>query len=69
MAPKADNAWLSLVTKLIAQQFPKWAHLEIKPVELNGIDNKTFRLGKEMLIRLPSAEGYVLQALKTLTMD
>lgn len=55
---------LSLATKLVAQQFPKMAHLEVKPVEPNGIDNRTFHLGKEMLIRLPSAEDYALQVPK-----
>lgn len=65
MASKIDSrSWLLLVTELVAQQFPKWAHLEIKPVELSGIDNRTFRLGEEMLIRLPSAEDYALQVLK-----
>lgn len=56
--------WLLLVTELVAQQFPKWGHLQIKPVELSGIDNRTFRLGEKMLIRLPSAEDYALQVLK-----
>lgn len=48
----------SLVTALIAEQFPQWAHLPIRPVELSGWDNRTFRLGEEMSIRLPSAEEY-----------
>ncbi len=55
---------LSLVASLIAEQFPQWANLPIKPVELSGWDNKTFRLGKEMLIRLPSAAAYALQVQK-----
>lgn len=49
---------VSLVTDLIAEQFPQWAHLPISPVELTGWDNRTFRLGQEMSIRLPSAEIY-----------
>jgi len=55
MSPKIT---LSLATELIAEQFPQWAHLPIKPVEVSGHDNRTFRLGKEMPIRLPSAEEY-----------
>lgn len=47
-----------LVTDLISQQFPQWSHLPIKPVEFSGWDNRTFRLGNDMLIRLPSAERY-----------
>lgn len=45
--------------ELIAEQFPKWFHLPIKPVEFSGHDNRTFHLGDEMLIRWPSAAKYV----------
>ena len=55
---------LRVVAELIREQFPQWAHLPIKPVESSGIDNKTFRLGSEMLVRLPSAEGYAAQVEK-----
>ncbi len=54
---------LSLVTDLIAEQFPQWVHLSIKRI-VNGWDNRTFRLGEEMSVRLPSAEGYVPQVQK-----
>lgn len=55
---------ISLVHQLIEQQFPHWAHLEIKPIEPGGIDNKTFRLGSDMLIRLPSEIQYAQQVEK-----
>ena len=55
---------LSLVTALVAEQFPQWSHLSIKPVELSGWDNRTFRLGEGMCIRLPSAAEYVPQVEK-----
>lgn len=55
---------VSLVEKLIASQFPQWASLPIEPVALGGVDNRTFHLGKEMSIRLPSAEGYAAQVKK-----
>lgn len=48
----------TLIAHLIAEQFPHWAHLPIRPVDLSGWDNRTFRLGEEMLVRLPSAECY-----------
>lgn len=54
---------VSLVTNLIAQQFPQWAHLPVKPVERGGWDNRTFRLGQEMCIRLPSAHYYAASVL------
>lgn len=52
---------VSLVERLVAEQFPEWADLPVRPVALGGWDNRTFHLGDGMLVRLPSAEGYVLQ--------
>ncbi len=49
---------------LIAIQFPQWAALDIRPVELSGWDNRSFRLGDDMLIRMPSAARYVAQVEK-----
>lgn len=54
----------ALVRRLIATQFPRWADLPIRPVELDGWDNTTFRLGEDMSVRLPSAEGYAPQVEK-----
>jgi aminoglycoside phosphotransferase (APT) family kinase protein len=50
-----------LARRLVAAQFPRWAELPIAPVELDGWDNRTFRLGSELLLRLPSGEPYALQ--------
>ena len=55
---------VSLVGRLVATQFPQWAGLPVTPVELSGWDNRTFRLGEDMSVRLPSAEGYVPQVEK-----
>lgn len=49
---------LSLVTQLVATQFPQWAQLPISPVANSGWDNRTFHLGDAMLVRLPSGEHY-----------
>jgi aminoglycoside phosphotransferase (APT) family kinase protein len=54
----------SLVSGLVASQFPQWAHLPVTPVELDGWDNRTFRLGDDLSVRLPSADGYVAQVEK-----
>lgn len=54
----------SLVTKLISEQFPEWKDLLIKSVTHQGCDNKTFRLGEHMLVRLPSSEEYMRQVEK-----
>lgn len=52
---------LSLVSNLIAHQFPQWAHLLIRPVKKSGHDNRMFHLGNDMVIRLPSAAKYAQQ--------
>ena len=55
---------VSLVEKLIQEQFPEWAHLEVKPVKLSGHDNRTFHLGDQMSVRLPSDAAYAPQVEK-----
>lgn len=49
----------TLVARLLTGQFPEWAELPVVPVEPGGWDNRTFRLGDTMAVRLPSAEVYV----------
>ena len=46
------------------EQFPRWAGLPVTPVELDGWDNTTFRLGDRLSVRLPSAGAYVAQVEK-----
>ena len=50
-----------LVARLLAAQFPEWRALPVTRVELDGWDNRTFRLGSEMSVRLPSGDGYAVQ--------
>lgn len=61
VTPAIDAA---LVRRLVVAQFPAWADLPITQVELDGVDNCTFRLGDAMTVRLPSNEGYTLQVAK-----
>jgi len=58
---------LSLAARLIAEQFPQWSQLPLRAVEPGGWDNRTFRLGDELSLRLPSAAGYVAQVTKEQT--
>ena len=51
----------NLVRKLIDSQFPQWSDLSIRPVAHGGWDNRTFRLGDDLSVRLPSAESYAPQ--------
>jgi len=53
-----------LVQALIADQFPHWAHLPVTPVPRQGWDNRTFRLGEALSVRLPSGPGYVAAVAK-----
>lgn len=48
-----------LVRRLVASQFPEWSGLPVRGVDPQGWDNRTFRLGDELAVRLPSAAGYV----------
>jgi aminoglycoside phosphotransferase (APT) family kinase protein len=57
-APHID---VHLARQLIDRQFPGWSQLPIAPVEVDGWDNRTFRLGPELTIRLPSGDWYAKQ--------
>jgi aminoglycoside phosphotransferase (APT) family kinase protein len=50
-----------VVRRLIAAQFPQWSDLDVVPVDVDGWDNSTFRLGDDMSVRLPSGDGYAAQ--------
>lgn len=49
------------ISELIQLQFPEYAHLSITSVEYQGHDNRTYRLGNELLIRMPTNELYALK--------
>lgn len=48
-----------VVGRLIDGQFPQWSGLPITPVPRQGSDNRTFRLGDDLAVRLPSHQRYV----------
>lgn len=50
-----------LAARLVGAQFPQWAGLPVRPVVPGGWDNRTFRLGETMSVRLPSRAVYVAQ--------
>ena len=64
MTDDSNQIDADLVARLIAGQFPQWAELRVHPVDLQGWDNRTFRLGDELSVRLPSAPGYAPQVEK-----
>ena len=58
------NVPAAQVRRLVASQFPEYAGLPLRPVERNGWDNHTFRLGETMAVRLPTASRYAGQIAK-----
>ncbi|SEF34181.1 Predicted kinase, aminoglycoside phosphotransferase (APT) family [Amycolatopsis pretoriensis] len=48
------------VRRLVAEQFPQWTDLPVRPVAEGGWDNRTFHLGDALTARLPSAAEYAL---------
>jgi aminoglycoside phosphotransferase (APT) family kinase protein len=46
------------VSRLLSEQFPQWAHLPVRRVDADGIDNTTFRLGDTMTVRMPTGDWY-----------
>ncbi|MFJ5550888.1 aminoglycoside phosphotransferase family protein [Streptomyces sp. NPDC093225] len=46
-----------LVRRLVAGQFPRWAALPVTRIVSGGTVNAMFRLGDDMVVRLPLLEG------------
>lgn len=50
-----------LAAQLIAEQFPAYAQLPVVAVEKQGHDNRSFKLGDDLVIRMPTADTYALK--------
>ncbi|OLF12722.1 acetyltransferase [Actinophytocola xinjiangensis] len=48
----------ALVRRLIAAQCPQWSDRPVRPVDVDGWDNRTYRLGDDLTVRLPTAGAY-----------
>lgn len=59
--PDPQDLDTSTVARLIAGQFPQWADEPVRPVGKPGVDNSTFRLGDDKMVRLPRFERWVGQ--------
>src|SRR5688572_3760041 len=44
------------VERLVAQQFPQWAGLPVKRLPIGGTDHALFRLGDDLVARMPRIE-------------
>ena len=56
--PERIDVDVEQARRLVAEQFPQWVDLRIEPVANGGWDNRTFHLGDDMVLRLPSAAEY-----------
>jgi len=54
----------ALARRLVDRQFPQWSDLPIAGVAVDGWDNRTFRLGAELTVRLPSGPWYAARVEK-----
>lgn len=48
---------VNLVRRLIAEQFPRWAGLAVERIPSGGTVNAMYRLGDDMVVRLPLVHG------------
>ncbi|MEU6816754.1 aminoglycoside phosphotransferase family protein [Streptomyces sp. NPDC046860] len=48
-----------LVRRLVARRFPAWARLPVTRLRSSGTENAMFRLGPELVVRLPRHPGAV----------
>ena len=55
---------VELVASLVDAQFPAWRGLPLSRVDSYGTDNALFRLGDDLVVRLPRVEGAVEGALR-----
>ncbi len=54
----------ALVQELLADQFPEWAALPIRRLPSDGTDNALYRLGDDLVVRLPLIQWAVEQVEK-----
>lgn len=57
----ADEVHLDapLVGRLVTRRFPRWAGLPVRPLASSGTENAMFRLGADLVVRLPRQPGAV----------
>ncbi len=48
-----------LVRRLLGTQFPRWSDFELQPLASTGTDNALFRLGNDMVVRMPIVDWAV----------
>jgi aminoglycoside phosphotransferase (APT) family kinase protein len=64
MHPDELDLDAGLVARLLAAQQPQWAGLDLSPVESAGTDHALYRLGGDMVVRLPRIPSAVAKVAK-----
>lgn len=65
LKPRTEvNIDVALVSQLLNVQFPQWADLPVKLVDPAGTDNALYRLGEDMVVRLPRNNSAIKQVEK-----
>ncbi|MFD6905700.1 aminoglycoside phosphotransferase family protein [Streptomyces sp. NPDC060077] len=59
MRPDEVDIDTPLVRRLIADRYPRWAGLPVQRLASSGTENAMFRLGAELVVRLPRYSGAV----------
>lgn len=62
MHPNERIVDVGLVHRLLSAQFPHFAHFRISPFPSHGTDHTLFRLGDDMVVRLPRIHWATAQA-------
>ncbi|MER6473197.1 aminoglycoside phosphotransferase family protein [Streptomyces collinus] len=57
MHPGTHPIDTGLVRRLVGGQFPRWAHLPVERLASGGTVNAMYRLGDDMVVRLPLVRG------------
>ncbi|MET9220921.1 aminoglycoside phosphotransferase family protein [Streptomyces sp. NPDC003300] len=57
MHPDLHPIDADLVRRLVAEQFPRWAGLDVRRFPSGGTVNAMYRLGDDMVVRLPLVAG------------
>jgi aminoglycoside phosphotransferase (APT) family kinase protein len=57
----------ALAKRLVARQFPAWSNLQLRRVQSRGTVNAIFRLGDELVVRLPRTASWArtIEAIQT----
>jgi aminoglycoside phosphotransferase (APT) family kinase protein len=66
MHPGQLDVTAELVKRLVRSQFPAWSDLTIKPVTSHGTVNALFRIGDDLVARLPIEPGDPIEVRKDL---